>query len=199
MDSSSHGFNLISFYTPDYAEVAERLKCSCKLFNITSEILEVPSKGSWLNGVAFKPKFIQQMWKLSAKPVVWVDADAVVKKYPSYFDWITSDVACHFRNDKRYQNELLSGTLFFNKTEGANRIINKWVELQEKEPETWDQRTLQKIIETESEYSLYRLPASYTQIYDTMKDRGEPVIEHFQESRTKDKTARAYNMVNGNP
>lgn len=199
MGLSSHGFNLISFYTPDYKAVADRLRCSCDIFDIQHEILEVPHQGTWLKGVAYKPKFIQQMWRLSAKPIVWVDADAVIKKHPYYFELIKTDIAVHFRSDKRYKNELLSGTMFFNKTEGAKRIIDKWVALQEKEPEVWDQRTLQSVVESEESISVYRLPASYTQIYDTMADRGEPVIEHYQESRNKDKTAKMYNAVEGNP
>lgn len=193
------GFNVISFYTPDYSEVAARLKKSCVDLGITHEIMAVPSKGSWVAGCAFKPKFIRQMWELSKKPVIWVDADAIIRKHPDYFNWLTSDIAVHFRNDKRYKNELLSGTVFFNKTEGAWRIINEWVKTQEQAPDTWDQRTLQQVVEGLDNISVYRLPASYTQIYDTMKDRGEPVIEHFQESRAKDKTARAYNMINNNP
>lgn len=173
----------VSFYTPKYAEAAGRLTRSLKRFSLKHEVLPMSDAGEWTENCAKKAGFCLEMWSQSSGPIVWVDADAVVREYPILFDEIDADVACHFRNDRRYKNECLSGTVYFNNTPGALRILTRWKDLSDKRENEWDQRILQEVLETEENYSLYRLPASYTQIYDTMADRGPAVIEHFQRSR----------------
>jgi hypothetical protein len=148
MDSSSPGFKIVSFYTPDYTEVAQRLINTCNALGLQHQIEAVPPKGSWVQGCAFKPKFVREMWENSTTPIVWVDADAMIRKAPILFSQITADIGVHFRCDKRYKNELLSGTVFFNKTEGAWKIINEWVKHQSEQIDTWDQRTLQQTVES---------------------------------------------------
>lgn len=191
-------FKVISYYSPDYAENTSRLKETLMTHEIEYELTEVKPFKNWLEGVRFKPTFIREQLKKADCPLVWLDADATVEQYPRLFDTLTVDFACHFRNDKRYYNECLSGTLFFAPTDGSFALLDSWLDQQKKEEQLWDQRSLQKAIETTHSFSMFRLPPNYTQIFDTMSYAGEPVILHHQASRTKDKTATAVNMV-GNP
>jgi hypothetical protein len=189
---------VISFFTPDYGEVAGRLEKSLKDQEVEYQLTPLPPFRNWLEGVGHKAKFILSEIERLQTPVVWIDSDAVVHSYPSLFDELEEnsiDFAAHFRNDKRYRNELLSGTLFFNYSIDSLALLRRWIEIQRLKPDMWDQRTLQEAVESTENLSVYRLPSSYTQIFDTMKDRGTPVIEHFQASRGKDKTAQAVNMI----
>jgi hypothetical protein len=193
-------FKVVSYFSPDYRDAAARLEKTLQRFEIEYELVAVPAFANWLQGVQFKPSFIRRCLEQATpeRPIIWLDADATVEQYPEIFDDLPVDFAAHFRCDKRYTNELLSGTLFFRPTEGAFNLLDNWVNIQKADKEGWDQRTLQRAVETTHSYSLYRLPPNYTQIFDTMAYAGEPVILHHQASRGKDKTAQAVNMV-GNP
>jgi hypothetical protein len=197
-------FKVVSYFTPDYVSSVARLQKSLDNLQIPHNLVAVPSFRNWLEGVRWKPHFLRSQLlesKDGERPIIWLDADATVEKYPSLFDILADkciDFACHFRNDKRYHNECLSGTLFINNTKGAMGVLDAWIAEQQKDADIWDQRSLQKALELTHSYSLYRLPPQYTQIFDTMAYAGDPVILHHQASRGKDKTAQAVNMV-GNP
>lgn len=181
--STRRNFAVFSFYTPLYAEGAKRLSASLDALRIPHEIEPLPDTGDWVKNCAMKPEFILRKWLNTSARVVWVDADAVIHSEPYLFTRLDTDMAAHWRSDKRYTNELLSGTLFFNRTDGARRILQAWTKRMSQVSDEWDQRTLADIVHGMENISLYRLPASYTQIFDTMADRGKPVIEHFQRSR----------------
>lgn len=174
-------YKVVSFYTPKYEEPVKILEKSLKYFKIPYKITPKKDTGDWVKNCAMKPGFILEQWGASNVPIVWLDADAVVKKNPYLFIRIDTDMGAHFRCDKRYHNELLSGTLFFNKTDGAKRILEKWVERCEKYEGEWDQIALADVVSRMDDISVYRLPSTYTKIFDTME--GDAVIEHFQHSR----------------
>lgn len=174
-------FRAVSFFTDKYLKVALRLKESLIRHDIDHVVEPVDCRGGWVENCAMKAGFILRYWRSSDKPVVWIDADAVVNEHPSIFEHINADIGVHFRNDKRHKNELLSGTLFFNKTEGAGRILEAWAEKCKATSNEWDQRILQEVLQEMENISIYKLPSSYTKIYDTMG--GVAVIEHFQRSR----------------
>lgn len=192
-------FKVVTYYSPDYSKNVDRLRATLDKHGIVHNLVKVPTFRNWLEGVRHKPHFLKSQLLKADGPIVWLDADATVEKYPSLFDSFKDiDFACHFRNDKRYHNECLSGTLYINNTKGAIALLDAWIAEQQKDSDIWDQRSLQKAIELTHSYSIYRLPPQYTQIFDTMSYAGEPVILHHQASRGKDKTAQAVNMV-GNP
>lgn len=181
------GWQGVTFYTPDYEDVALRLGQSCQAHGVPMRLEHMESTGSWVANCALKPLAIQRAMSAFRKPIVWIDADAVVRGYPNLFDRLVGsdyDFACHFRthNPKR-ERELLSGTLFFNTTKNSMRLIDRWVAQQDKCKDHWDQHTLHHVVKQMPELKVFELPASYTQIFDTMKHNGTPVIEHFQESR----------------
>ena len=192
-------FKVVSYFTPDYRASVARLEASLDKLQIPHNLVAVPSFKNWLEGVRHKPNFLRSQLLKAECPLVWLDADATVEKYPALFDSFKDiDFACHFRNDKRYHNECLSGTLYLKNSTGAMALLDAWIAEQKKDELLWDQRSLQKALESTHSYSLYRLPPQYTQIFDTMSYAGEPVILHHQASRGKDKSAQAVNMV-GNP
>jgi hypothetical protein len=73
--------------------------------------------------------------------------------------------------------------VWLNQSEQARNLLARWVNLQQANPEEWDQRLLEQLISEDHYLTVGQLPATYCQIFDSMKDAGEPVIEHFQHSR----------------
>ena len=75
----------ISFYTNEgkYPELAIKLKKSINKFNLQSHILKINSNfASWEKGTHFKSKFILQSLLKFRKPVVWMDIDTEILKFP---------------------------------------------------------------------------------------------------------------------
>jgi hypothetical protein len=176
-------FIAAGFYTKKtpYDQEIIGLKRSCTAFGIHCHIKGYDNRGAWVKNAAIKPEFLLEMMDLHPnKKIVYLDADARVKQYPKLFDTLDADIAVHYRHGR----ELLSGTIFLSPNERTKRLLHAWVEQQKKEPEVWDQRVLEKLLAGwKHPLKVARLPAAYCQIFDTMKQHGDPIIEHMQASR----------------
>lgn len=183
----NQAYKVISFYTShnEYKSYADRLKTSLEKFGITYEIHPIDLKNSWETVCAYKARFIQELWKKSSTPIVWLDADATVKFDPVIFSRIDADFAIH----KSHGWSFSSGTLFFGKSEVAGTLLKQWVIRCEADPLTWDQEHLQSAwcdIAAMGKLRTCWLPQSYLQIFD--KPSSEPaVIIHWQASRSHEK------------
>ena len=198
----------IGFYTPEYKEEAEGLIATLRQFNLPFQIQAQISMGSWWLNTQLKAVVIQEfMEEHPNQPIVYIDCDARVRQTPTLLRHLPDrcDFAAHYRDDSRSHlfhdgRELLSGTLFFSGSPTCKRFVDLWVhenEVRARESrqtpgydptKLMDQRTLQAVVErlTETDRQYLRmeeLPATYVQIFDTMRDAGQPVIEHMQASR----------------
>lgn len=170
----------VSFYTPDYAEHAARLKESLDAFGLDYDLRPWIAIDSWIRNCAQKPSFIRGRLRECQRAIVWIDADAVVRKRPS-FEFPDVDIAIY--GDAR---EVRSGTVFVANTMAARYLLDRWTELCAANPNEWDQRMLSRAI-GEVPVRLGTLDVSHCFIFDTDRERHpgvEPVIEHFQASRT---------------
>lgn len=173
----------VSFYTPKYKKLAKRLEESFQEFGLIYHLFDLPDQGSWVRNCGLKPFVIRGSLLEYDRPIVFIDSDAVVRQYPALFDHMNEDFGAHWLSRKgRSGKELLSGTIFINNTKGGHELMELWVDRQGQHMEEWDQRNLSNILH-KANITIRELPATYTQIYDTMKGAGDPVIEHFQESR----------------
>jgi hypothetical protein len=175
----------VSFYTPAYAPHADKLISSLEAFGLPYDVRRVESSGNWVSNCSRKAPFLLDMLAAHpGKPLVWLDADATVEKRPDLFDTLDCDFAAHWR----YGAELLSGTLYFNATAAARRLLEAWHRQCALHPKQWDQVTLQGVIDRGVDrLRVERLPASYTCIFDgNMSD--DPVISHWQASRVLSRT-----------
>ena len=183
-------FTVIAFYTFNTPYQAECIKLieSCKKHGVPIKTQGYPNTGSWVRNAALKSIFISSMMEQYPKDarLVYLDVDARVRKYPVLFDTLDCDLAVHYRIRNPRSRELLSGTLFIKNNERTHSLIKAWIGLQERNPKDWDQRVLQKVIDRDAKklkLNLEELPATYCQIFDTMRGAGQPVIEHMQASR----------------
>lgn len=191
-------FVIVSFYTvgTSYERIVTRLIGSLRQFGIDYDINGIRPRKSWEENCSYKAELVKSMFEKHTRPIVWVDADAKVIQYPVLFDTLSApaknptDLAVYYPRYKHPIGQkltpLMSGTVFFGKTEAARRIIDRWYKLCQSEPRTWDQVHLNTAIEKtrlECEVRVVELPPTYVQIHDLMRKCGKPVIEHYQESR----------------
>ena len=178
---------IASCYTPEYKELADRLRESCKELKLTSLIREKECQGSWLKNTKLKPRYILDLMVLNPDfDFVWVDADAVIRKDPVLFEDIAEDIGVYHKEDTK---ELLTGTIFFKNNRNTLRFLLEW----DRQCRIMEDKTSQKAFEhliwhagklQGFKGSIRYLPVEYCCIFD-VKERAEcdPVIEHFQASR----------------
>ena len=108
-----------------------------------------------------------------------LDIDCAVIRYPALFDRIECDIANHYRGGV----ELLAGTTFLRRSDKVKHLCEEWAaNTRADSSQMAGQTGLARAISA-GNYDVYRLPAPYTLIFDTMRDQGPPVIEHYQASR----------------
>ncbi|MCG7402260.1 MULTISPECIES: class I SAM-dependent methyltransferase [Caballeronia] len=191
-------FKIVSFYTVDtqYEEHAMRLKETLERHTLSYHLEPVETMGSWADNCAYKARFILKMWQAYDCPIVWLDADATVESYPVLFGAIDADFGMHKWNwDPAAPGwEFCSGTLYFGKSERAERLLKQWILRCEADPSTWDQVHLASAwcdVSAEQPLRTVWLPREYLQICD-----GEvvapPVIKHWQASRVERKKPEAH-------
>jgi len=141
----------------------------------------------------WKPDFINDMMmKYYPRSIVYVDIDAVFFRCPVLFNELDEDPSVHIavhlldhskRRRSNHPPELLSGTIYLKNTVTSQEIVRKWIKQCKKSPTMWDQVALNHVLK-EGNYPYYALPETYCTIFDYMSDVKEPVIKHYQASRT---------------
>jgi hypothetical protein len=158
---------------------------------------ELPqSRGNWILNTQIKAEICYRMLIKHQCPIVMLDADAKVVRYPSKFEELTKDYDVAFHNldtwlfwkgqEGREKREALTGTLFLNYTPATLELVSKWVGLNENNPKMNDMQSFQAAIKERS-VRIYQLPIEYTTILkfnnELPKSITEPVIIHSQASR----------------
>ncbi len=181
----------VSFCTPDYEPCAGRLLESLGEHGLEGHIVRLPSKGRWDLNARRKPAFIREMIDLHrGRPVVWTDADSVVRRRPDLFWTTKADVAVmRFTWPGSGLRECITGTVYFSGSDASREFASRWEALCAATSErVGDQALFNQLMEREKPRAAVEfLPVSYNFIYD--KHRAlfpdmEPVVEHFQASRT---------------
>jgi hypothetical protein len=184
-------FMVVAYYTEGtlYEEDAKRLRASCDKFRVPYHIKAVPNLGTWDKNTSYKPDFVRDMLELfSNTNIVYVDADAEFKKFPTLFltieDQMKTDVAVYVFDRSVYKRspggfEVLSGTIFFKNTSEVMGIVEKWRQRTQSNIKEWDQKSLEIVLDGHHDL----LPGEYCKIFDRMDFVTDPVIVHYQSSR----------------
>ena len=198
----------ISAYTKGtrYEAEVKYLVSSLEKLGLEYHLFPYNDTGSWELNCQKKANLIKAALCSFKRPVVWIDADAIVVKKPDLFDILSADVdiAYHWLENP---DHLASGTLYFGYTQNAINICQKWIALNKKHPGELDQRTLQKVLWNDrifspnKGYNQVSLPVEYCKIYDNVwqneKIKEEPVIMHYQASRLEKRSKRMSTKVTG--
>jgi len=185
----------VAFYTEGtlYEEEVKHLVSDCERLGLELITRGYEDTGSWVRNAGIKPQFILEMLTISKQDIVYVDADARIRRLPMLFKNFRGDLGVHYLNGK----ELLSGTIYLANTPDVRLLVKLWAQRQAERPDTWDQKTLQAVV-SETGFKVTPIPPAYVQIFDSMKHHGPPVIEHMQASRRvrKKKIVKRSNIPN---
>ena len=204
--ATSHTLNVsrptvIGYYTEGtpYEEEIKGMEQTARFFGLETDIQPLPNLRDWAHNCLQKPTFILQMMKKHKGPVLYLDADARVRKYPYLFDTFGGDVGysevdwSEIGPSKKSEKEVISSVLYLRNTKDVKSKVGAWEMACKAEiasgGKTFDQVFLGHMIESMksakpgSTGGTVKLPLSYNQIFDTMRSVGAPVIEQLQASR----------------
>lgn len=118
----------VTFYTEGtfYEKVTEELVESLRKHNLQYKVYARPNLKTWDLNVRQKPHVILQALEEHTTPIVWIDADAVIQKYPDLFDRLDCDFACHVRTRQGFS--IFGATLYFGNTPLAKEFVKDWIE-----------------------------------------------------------------------
>lgn len=185
---------IISYYTrgTPYEKEVENLRESLERFDLSYEIYEVPSRGSWIKNVQINEEIIlRAMDAFPGKAIVSLDADSVVQKYPALFETLDCDFAAHYHIWSRgNRKELFCSTMYFRNCGLTREFLNDCIERYRQCPTTRQQPNMMSVFEGKwgnrvwrKELKFTNLPPQYCKIFDLMGEIKYPVIEQFQASR----------------
>ncbi|NGX37023.1 MAG: hypothetical protein K1000chlam2_00173 [Chlamydiae bacterium] len=187
---------IISFYTANtpYQLEVQNLIASCEKFGLEVAIEGVESFGSWELNCAYKPFFILQKLEELNQPLLWVDADGVFARAPTWQAAFEADLAVRMDEGLAadHPSKVISSTVFVRPSEAGKRLVREWIgKCHEilldpaRKEEFWDQIALREAI-AKNRARVAPMPLSYAKIFDHPGDCAtveNPVIEHFQASR----------------
>lgn len=187
-------FMVVSYFTKNtgYAREIQNLIRSAKQFNLPIDIEGVANLKDWQKNTHFKARVIRQMMdKHPDKSIIFVDADAVFKRDPMLFPIVDADIGICFRDYRRFPSagrkegkEFLSGTIYFANNEKTRNLVDQWIKLNSARSTVWEQKNLFHVIQSNiGKIKIFEFPATYCQIFDSMRNAGSPVVQHMQASR----------------
>ncbi len=167
---------VVSLHTPDYRTKAGRLAASCAAFGLPTAFTEAPAvhpsisaRGGAIGGPT-KPALIRQALAASGEPVLWLDADMMVREQPEHlealagtcdlaiYNWLADDHTDAWRpleGQSRYwefrhaidyfdETQLFcsGGTQLWSATEAALALLDDWQAAIEAHPGVADDECL---------------------------------------------------------
>lgn len=179
-------FVACAFYTTNYLSKVLRLKASLDRFGLNYHLKRVPRRLTWEATTRLKAQFVAECLKnFPDHDVLYLDADAIIRHEPEFFNSVTSDVCMLFtpvvRDGKRALT-IAAGTLYVRNTEGGRRFAEIWRSNEPKVgPLGLDEDMIYSAFSELEGVSFTALPRAYSKIFDS--NGPDPVIEHFQASR----------------
>lgn len=177
-----------AFHTPDYAETAAGLRQTLDQHDIDYHIEPTPAVPNWEAGTRRKPQFVLDCLKRFAdRDILYLDADARVRKPLDELEKVSGDVALYFRSGikgGRPRLQPFAGTIFVRNNGEGLRFAEAWVEETARaRSEDVDGDCLIRVIGRLAGLTITQLPQTYAWIFDRKDLAAPPVIEHLQASR----------------
>lgn len=177
---------ICSFFTKEYAELAERMRNSAQQFGYETDIIQIEKiNDSWLDTMYWRAEFIKQMLeKHQDRDIVWLDCDAVIERTPKLFECFEGDFGICIYDFRWKKQDHLGGTMYFANRERTKQFVDRWIHFNKTMPrQNITQYVIPHAVSASPGLIVINLPASYCQIFDLMKECGDPVISHWQASR----------------
>jgi hypothetical protein len=166
----------------NYERHAAELVESALPFGVAVDLWQRPCSGSWVENCAQKADFVLCCLEHYRQPIVYLDADARVRKSPQMLLNMPPEVDIAFhRLDKV---ELISATMYFSGSDDCYDVVRDWKKRCVDQPHVWDQKHLDASVQA-IQPNVCELPETYCRIFDRWKRmaREDIVIEQMQASR----------------
>lgn len=149
---------VVTFYSPEYAQDALRLRESCAKFRYDYDEIQVHTPDNWEGGCAMKPAALLQFLQRHDR-IVYLDADEFLTDSIPWLMEFDGDIALakqpppprgqkwraqRYRlHGERFGERYLSGVMAINRSRLAVQVITEWARLCEQYPSEWDEFLLQ--------------------------------------------------------
>lgn len=181
---------IVAFHTDDeiYREEARRFVARLRELGLAYDLTVVPPRSEWVANCAMKPEFLLEVRKRLRGPLLYLDVDAYVHRDPwPYLYLYDGDMAVYVNSS----GDLASGAILIHDSPDAQLILERWVDEQKDQPDVYDQKILQAVIERSvdgthsSEFRVQRLPPNLCHIFDRRQETlyGDLLVEQLQVSR----------------
>jgi len=177
-------FVVCAFYTPNYRDDIERLEISLKAFGHDYHFQEFERLPTWEQNTGIKPKFLLEcLERFDGKDVLYLDADAFVRRRIETFEEFEGDIGLHF-NAKGGSHIIRTGTIYLRNNRNSHQFMKDWIQAQASNLKFSDQDSFELAYKQKQGTSFFNLPVEYVKIFD--RDDVKPYVEHFQASRRSD-------------
>lgn len=153
-----------------YKRMVIRLVNSCIKFDLRYMVFPLHEVTDWVAGCAMKPTIILHALELLKQPILWLDADAEIFKYPKEVENLKTDLAlCHVNN------HWLSGTLYV--TPKMTEFVKEWIKITK--PSDPDEITLLQLYGNfRPKPSLTMMSSAYNEVVHSTTDTNKLIIGH---------------------
>lgn len=187
-DKGGQPYMVCAFYTPNYLPQITSLKASLEAHKINHFLKCYEPRGGWEANTRLKPVFVAYcLEKFAGTDIVYLDADAVVRKPLTAFANMTSDVTMLFHPTKangKWYLRISAGTVAIRNTIGGRKFAALWAAGEAKSTAaTVDEDLVYMAFADMAGVSITVLPPDYYKIFDAPGT--DPTIEHFQASRSQ--------------
>lgn len=191
------GALIVSFFTraTRYEGYAERLRASLDRQGVDYQLVGLDVPGSWEMVCAFKAEFIQDQWRRTDRPIIWLDADATLEGPPGLLAAPGADFAINKHGGWKFS----AGSILFGRSRAAEALLDRWVLRCRADPKMWDQNHLDAAwadVSATMPLVTRWLPPGYFAIWDHYDAAalGAPVVVQHQASRGESRTGRKQEM-----
>jgi len=131
---------IVSYYTPGtaYETHAMALARDASRLGLPARIEPLPARGSWVENCAQKAGFIRKLHRELQRPLLWLDADARLRRRLTPLADISADLAVA----RRQGWEFYTGQIYFGAGPVAGRLLDIWCDYCIRFPQIWDQVSL---------------------------------------------------------
>lgn len=165
------GYTVTSHLGDYYKKSVQRLVKSLIKFDMPHIVYPLKGVKDWCLGCSFKPTIIEYTLARYKRPVLWIDADGEVFKYPEIFDNAGFDIALHNQN-----GHWLSGTLYMSLK--SLPFVKQW---KESTPNNVpDEISLLRLYSNSSSgLTLHQLPDIYNRVIHASSNTSDLIIGHY--------------------
>jgi hypothetical protein len=180
---------IVSYYTPGTA-----YETNARRLSIAARIEPRPARGSWVENCAQKAGFIRELHRQEQRPLLWLDADARLRRPLGMLQGIFADLAIV----REWGWAFYSGQIYFGAGPAATRLLDRWCGYCERFPEIWDQvslgyawweLTLQEPLKTQwlGRNLFQKVPRSLAEWLHYRISRPAPILQQQESRRSKGK------------